>query len=647
MSTVKFGKVCLSVKFLLRDEGLRTDTIVVRYGSSGSRHHFLGHLIRIFVFPVRLAFDFGQWSATRELLMRSCLSLIILGCMFSSGLAFGDGAASPKPGPVPVAAPADQPVGAQAAASEPPKTDEAKLLSAVREAMERNAQEIKALKEQYAKDMQEQHKRVAAQQAQIETLQRSARLLEDRLKAQASIPSVPGGPNAPGGQNAPAGKDVQDQDRQQKLNDIQQKQLKVLQEQLGLVVDEVDKQAPSVQKLQTQAATQEARAKQAAERDKQLSDALGSLLDSVDSQQRNPTWLPNGLHELFLPSGTNVTPFSIWNSVSTRFDLYPNQRGAGQFAFEEWSPYLFVQLNKRILLSGQFAVTPAGAFLGQSQVDLFINDWLTADIGHFLAPIGFWNEALDPVWINKLPDVPLTMRQVIPDGLTVTGLQLRGAKYLFGSPIKMGYAVFASNGLGVPDSGSVNAWANNGNVIGTTSNVNSAMAYGARLSFWVPTRGINFGVSEFVNAPYSSKSGAYYSIWQPYFNYHRGNWDFRFEYGNSYENTKAFIGNNQQREGLYAQVAYRNYNSLNQHLQRLEFVGRFSNAFIHGVNLTAQQLAAFSPLQNAPVDGNQYTIGINYYLYASTILKFAYEINSDLHTNLHDNVFMMQFATNF
>ena len=52
----------------------------------------------------------------------------------------------------------------------------------------------------------------------------------------------------------------------------------------------------------------------------------------------------------------------------------------------------------------------------------FINDWLTMDIGYFLAPIGFWNERLDPQWINKLPDEPLVLRQVIPNGLALTGL---------------------------------------------------------------------------------------------------------------------------------------------------------------------------------------------------------------------------------
>ena len=50
---------------------------------------------------------------------------------------------------------------------------------------------------------------------------------------------------------------------------------------------------------------------------------------------------------------------------------------------------------------------------------------------------------------------------------------------------------------------------------------------------------------------------------------------------------------------------------------------------------------------NAPIDSNQYTVGVNYYLYASSILKFAYEINSPLRRNLHDDVFMVQFATNF
>ena len=573
--------------------------------------------------------------------MRCCLNAIILGCLVCVGVASGDDAESPKTsqttGSGAAKTTADAP--ATGAAS---KTEEAKLLEAVRDALQRNVQEVKALKDQYARDMEQQRKTVAAQQKQIDTLQQSARLLEERLKAaQASIPP------AAGVQNVPVGQNPQGPDRQQRLSDIQQKQLKVLEEQMGLVTDEVEKQAPAVEKLQGQAATLESRSKQAAQRDRQVADALSGLREGFDNQQRNPPWLPAPLKEWFLPSGTNVTPISVWSTVSTRYDILQGQRGAGQFQFEEFTPFFLVQLNKRMLLSAELSFDQGGVGLGQAQIDMFINNWLTMDVGYFLAPIGFWNERLDPRWVNKLPDIPLVMRQVIPDGLTVTGLQFRGAKYLFGSPLKMEYSVFASNGLGVPGAGKAADFADLGGLVGTTGNVNNAMAYGGRLGFWLPAKGINFGVSEFVNAPYGAGEGPVYSIWQPYFNYHYGNWDFRFEYGNSYENTKTFVGNNIRREGLYAQIAYRNYQSLHQHLQRLEYVFRFSDAFFHGIDQSKLDLTAYSPLMNAPIDSNQYTIGVNYYFYASSILKFAYEINSQLHRPLRDNVFMMQFATNF
>jgi hypothetical protein len=573
--------------------------------------------------------------------MRRCLSLMILGCLVWAGIAHGDDAASPKDSQEQGTAKADQASGKPEAGSAP-KTEEAKLLATVREALERNALEIKALKEQYAKSVEEQKQKVEAQQKQIDTLQQTARTLEDRLKAAQALVPAPGGQNAPGAQNPQA------QDKQQKLSEIQQKQLELLEKQLGLVGDEVEQQGPVIEKLQSQTATLESRSKQAAQRDQLFGDAIDGLREGLDNQQRNGPWLPAPLKELFLPSGTNVSPITIFNTISTRYDLFPSQRGAGQFSFEEYTPFFLVQLNKRMLVSAEVEFTQTGVALGQAQLDLFINNWLTADVGYFLAPIGFWSEALDPRWVNKLPDAPLVMNQVIPDGLTVTGVQFRGAKYLFGSPVKMTYAVFGSNGLGVPGAGGKNDFADLGALIGTTGGANSAAAYGGRIGFWLPARGINFGVSEMVSSPYDHGSGAVYSVWQPYFNYKRGNWDARAEYGNSFLETHAYLGNdipNMRREGLYAQLAYRNYASLRQHMQRLEYVFRFSDAFFHGANTL--NLSNYSPPQNAPVDRNQYTMGINYYLYATSILKFAYEINSEVHTNLHDNVFMVQFATNF
>jgi hypothetical protein len=528
----------------------------------------------------------------------------IVGCLLFAAGARGEEPAAPPP-------------------ADAKATEESKVLAAVREALERNTQEMKALKEQYARDMEEQRKKVEAQQKQIETLERTSRALQDQLA------------KAQGG------------DQQRKLTDIQQKQLRLLEEQSQLVADQLEKQAPAVEKLQTQTATLESRAKQGALRDQQLAGGQDTLLDTVDNQRRNPPWLPAPLKELFLPSGTNVTPISIFNTISTRWDIPQGRKGAGYFQFEEYTPFFLVQLNKWMLLSAETSFTQGGVALGQAQLDLFLNNWLTADIGYFLAPIGFWSERLDPRWINKLPDIPLVMRQVIPDGLTLTGLQFRGAKYLFGSPFKLEYSAYMTNGLGVPGMGKAADWYDLGALVGTTGSVNSAMAYGARLGVWVPTLGINFGVSEFVNAPYGKQNGAIVSIWQPYFNYHRGNWDVRFEYGQNYEETKSFIGTNINRTGLYTQVAYRDYQSIRKHLQRLEYVFRFSDAMFHGIDQKTITPDMFSPPSSAPVNRNQYTIGINYYLYASSILKLAYEFNEEVRRSFDDNVLMMQFATNF
>jgi hypothetical protein len=483
------------------------------------------------------------------------------------------------------------------AAAKQEKSQSARTIEQLQEVLERNAREFKALRDEYTKEMEQQRKRAQLQQRQIEILQQTADVLSEQLKKQ--------------GAAAPSGE--------------------------------------AIEKLQTKTDELESRALQAALRDVELANKTDDLTEQFDAQSRYEPKLPAFLKGMFLPSGTAVSPLTIVSTLAARYDLFTRQRGAGLFEFQEFTPFFIAQLNKRILLSGEFSFSPSGAAIGQAQVDIFLTDWLTMDIGYFLAPIGWWNERMDPEWINKLPDQPVVLRQVIPDGLVLSGVQFRGARYVFGSPLKMEYSVFMTNGLGVPGMGQAADWADVGGVTGTTSGLNNAMAYGGRLGFWLPAWGINFGVSEFVNAPYSRADGAVMSLWQPYFNYHQGNWDFRFEYGQNYERTNPFIGNSIGRTGFYTQLAYRNYQSINKQLQRLEYVFRFSDARFRGINQAAEaaNASSFSTPVAVPVDRNQYTMGINYYLSHVTVFKFAYEINQELRHNLKDNIFFMQFATNF
>ena len=109
----------------------------------------------------------------REIRMRHYLSVGIIWSLLMSGMALGDDGASAQPAPTEGAANPKPTAAVPAASQEPAKTEEAKLLTAVREALERNAQEIKSLKEQYAKDMAAQQKKVEAQQRNRSSLCRN------------------------------------------------------------------------------------------------------------------------------------------------------------------------------------------------------------------------------------------------------------------------------------------------------------------------------------------------------------------------------------------------------------------------------------------------------------------------------------------
>ena len=49
-----------------------------------------------------------------------------------------------------------------------------------------------------------------------------------------------------------------------------------------------------------------------------------------------------------------------------------------------------------------------------AQIDFLLNDYLTAVVGRYLVPIGFYNERLSFEWGNKMPDDPLMFHQVSP-----------------------------------------------------------------------------------------------------------------------------------------------------------------------------------------------------------------------------------------
>jgi hypothetical protein len=438
--------------------------------------------------------------------------------------------------------------------------------------------------------------------------------------------------------------------KQKKQIDLLRKQIEDQQKMIELLLEHVRKQplaGTPVEKLQKNVATLEGRSRQAAQRDQDLAQGLDNVAEHVDSQERNGPRLPATLKELFLPSQTNETPLSIYGTLVGGYQLFPSKPGEGEFFFDAIEPVFLLQLNDQMLLEAELEFGADSIHVGYAQMDYIVNDWLTLVGGRYLGPVGFFNERLHPAWINKMPDFPLMMRQVSLADFSLNGIQARGGHYLCCSPLKMEYSLYMANGLGIPGTGSLTDLADLGALRDTTTGVNQAMAFGGRVGLWWPQIGLNGGFSVFYNRAYAEDAGNDINLWDVDLSYHKGDWDVRFEYAQMIQETSPFLPETIHRRGMYAQVAYRSYEAPHPILQNLEFVFRFGFARFGGIPPRHLDPSAFETPVDIPVDRNQYTIGINYYLAPSAVIKFAYEINQELGLDLKDNVFLAQLAWGF
>jgi hypothetical protein len=431
--------------------------------------------------------------------------------------------------------------------------------------------------------------------------------------------------------------------------ELLRKQVETQQKMIELLADHVRKQplaGTPVEKLQIQTATLEARSLQVAQRDQGLAQAVDNLTEHLDATERNGPRLPETLKELFLPSRTNQTPLSVYGTIVGGYNLFPHQRGAGKFTFDAFEPRFLLQLNDNIFLVAEPEITADEIELGYANVNFIVNDWLTVLAGRFLPPIGSFNERLHFSPIRKMPDFPVVERTVTPGDFSLNGIEARGAQYLFCSPVKLEYAFYLANGLGLPGK-TLSDLANLDRLAETTADVNNAMAFGGRVGLWAPELGLNGGFSLFFNRPYTTTAGNDINLWNIDLNYHKDNWDVRFEYAFMRQETEAFIGTNIHRRGFYAQVAYQPLDASSDCLRKLEFVFRYSRARFDGIDPFALDLGAFASRVRVPVDRDQYAFGVNYHIAPMLIVKFAYEINREHGLDLKDNVFLAQLAWGF
>jgi len=457
------------------------------------------------------------------------------------------------------------------------------------------------------------------------------------------------------------------QDEKLKLQvDLLQKQIVTQQKMIQLLVDNMNKQTSgSVEKLETQITTLDSRSKQAAQRDKELANAVDNVVEHQNAVETNGPSLPAGLRELFLPSGNNETVLSIYGALAVGYSNFQGNaataaNGAGRpsvpggFYFGEFTPDFLIKLNDWILLEAEIGIASDGSVGAGSfaQADFFINDWLTVIAGKYVAPIGWFNERLNNPWINKLPgdapgSGPLLWQQVLPP-TSLLGVQALGAFYLGNSPFKMEYAVYVGNGLNVtpatPGAPTIDELANLENISSTWNPVQNNKAFGGRIGLWWPEMGLEAGLSALYNTDYIAGYPDSINFWALDLNYHKGNWDVRMEYGQAYQQAGSFGFDNIYRQGFNGQVAFRPRSLPNGIFQKMEFVYRYGYVNFGGIDPTTLNLSTYSTPVDVPVRRQQNEFGFCYWFAPRLVLKFAYQINDEPGFHLHDNQFLTELA---
>jgi hypothetical protein len=314
--------------------------------------------------------------------------------------------------------------------------------------------------------------------------------------------------------------------------------------------------------------------------------------------------------------------------VSTEFDTFSNTIPTFRPPTIQLHPYVY--LNEKWMMSANLIFLSSSLQICRMQAECFINDHWTFVAGRFYSPIGFYTERIRLDWVQKTPDSPLLFNQVYPQNLYFDGLMLRGARYLFDTPVKLEYAGFVANGLSVQGSNlSPKVYSDLSNFTDSINDVNRAKAWGGRVGISIPELGFIAGISGLANQAYD-QANHNITMWDIDANYHRGNWDARFE---MVQTNQATPSEPIRRHGFYAQVAYRQYNNPHPILQKLEGVFRLDHIRFDGINLqqTGINFGGYG-LFNArlPLDRNRYTLGANYWFYPTLAFKVAFEWYDEL-----------------
>lgn len=321
----------------------------------------------------------------------------------------------------------------------------------------------------------------------------------------------------------------------------------------------------------------------------------------------------------------------------------------------EFNPMLLWQLNDRLFFEGGLEIAIEGpdedgedsqtdVELDSAYLTYLLDDYVSVGAGKFTTPFTVYHRHFDPSWINKLPYDPLVYADggIAPD--SAVGVFAVGAVPV--DHAMMNYAAFITNGPALITDNPTSAGSLN---FDNYSDQNYNKAFGFRFGF-LPVRALEVGYSFEFSRPNPSNFETVHSYLHGVdLNYVkdcdrlagrvtvRAAWVWSFMDTATYDPTGALgfgpLRFDNDRNGGYAEVAYRPTKASDERINNFEFALRYDRLDVSS---------------GAPGGGDEdrWIPGVSYWLTPRTVLKTAYAFD-DKDNRDDNNIFAVQFATGF
>lgn len=305
------------------------------------------------------------------------------------------------------------------------------------------------------------------------------------------------------------------------------------------------------------------------------------------------------------------------------------------FSLENFAPIFLYQASDNLLFEAEVEfklaahedMTPEVEY---AQADYIVNDYLTLVAGKYTLPFGDYLERYHQKWVMKLIDRPLPYRQPDQGGIMFDfglGVEARGAV-----PLGYGEGAFAEYTLFVNNGPYYDSSARGGFVGDNAVDNNQGKGYGARIGVDLLPIDYEMGrlhlsASTFdgtwdtqVSAPPPARKigdNLWFTSWGIGLDYQKLPFELRGEYLQTRRNMGPPPAD--KREGWYLEASY----LLNQlpihYVNRMEAVARWSGVNQNAIDTASDSFTAFTRKPR------QLSLGIDYWLGPSEVVKFEYE----------------------